>query len=41
MRLIAHRTESPPLIGPMAWMAIASFVAGFGGYLAFGLINVS
>ena len=37
MRTTVHRSDPSQFMGAMAWVAIASFVAGFGGYLIFGL----
>ena len=40
MRSTAYRNEPGQFLTAMAWVAIASFVAGFGGFLIFGLNSV-
>lgn len=37
MRSTAHRREPPQFVAAMAWVALASFAAGFGGFLLFGM----
>lgn len=39
MRSSAYRRQysSGPIVSPLAWIAAASFFAGLGGYLLFGL----
>lgn len=37
MRSMAFRDEPAAFLGSMAWVAVGSFVLGFGGYLVFGL----
>lgn len=35
-----HHAGSGLMISPLIWVAAASFIAGFGGYLLFGLNNL-
>ena len=37
MRTTAYRSDPSQFLTAMAWIAIGSFMAGFGGYLAYGL----
>jgi hypothetical protein len=32
-----HRRSMGPAISPLVWIAAASFIAGFGGFLLIGL----
>ena len=40
MRVDARRESAPlPFMGSMTWIAVASFVVGFAGFLIFGSIT--
>lgn len=40
MRVDVRRDANPlPFMGSMAWIAVASFVAGFAGFLLFGTLT--
>jgi hypothetical protein len=32
-----HRHSAGPAVSPLVWIAAASFIAGFGGFLLIGL----
>ncbi len=37
MRTVARRTNPFSFLGSMVWVAVASFVAGFAGFLIIGM----
>jgi hypothetical protein len=37
MRSSVYRHHTGSILSPMGWIAAASFIAGFGGFLLFGL----
>jgi hypothetical protein len=38
---VYHRHSTGPLLSPLVMIAAASFLAGFGGYLLFGLTSLN
>jgi hypothetical protein len=38
---VYHRRLSGPAVSPLVWIAAASFIAGFGGFLLIGLNTLS
>ena len=38
---VYHRHSTGPAVSPLVWIAAASFIAGFGGFLLIGLNTLS